>query len=105
MERGLAEDSTAQHSGSTDPQKKVGLDSPHPQEACQQHHRTGSDLESTGEEKHGKSQEHMAPRHRGRNAEKRSLLDGAGEGSPELGALEDCCRWPMLLVGAKGLSE
>ena len=43
-------------SGSTDPWKKMGLDWTHPQEASQQHHQAGSDLESTGEEKEGKTQ-------------------------------------------------
>ena len=43
----------------------------------------------------------MAQRHRGRTAEKRSLLEEAGEDSPESGVLEDCCRWPMLLMGQK----
>ena len=66
----------------TDPvatQKKVGLDWPHPQEARKQYHKTGSDLESTREENEGKTQEHMAHRHRGRNVETQSLLEGAGE--------------------------
>ena len=49
----------------TDPEKKVGMDWPHPQEARQQHHQAGSDLESTGEEKEGKTQEHRAQRQRG----------------------------------------
>ena len=50
----------------------------------------GSDLESTGEEKEGKTQDHMAQRHRDRHAEKRPLLEGAGEDGPESGAPEDC---------------
>ena len=84
-------------SGGTDPQKKVGLDWPHPQETCQQHHQAGSDLESIEDEKEGEIQEYMAQRHPGGNAEKRSLLEGAGEEGPESGALVDC--------GAKCLSK
>ena len=62
------EDCKLRTSGRTDPQKKVGLNWPHPQEACQQHHQAGSDLESTGGEKEGKAQEHLAQGHRGRYA-------------------------------------
>ena len=58
--------------------------------------QAGCDLESTGEEKERKTQEHMAQRHRGRNSEKRSLLQG--EDSPEPGALADCCQWNMLIM-------
>ena len=57
------EDSKSGTSGRRDPGKKVGLDWSHPQEACQQHHQADSDLESTGEEKEGKTQEHMVQRH------------------------------------------
>ena len=67
------------------------------------HHPAGYDLESTGEEKEGKTPEHMAQRHPGRNAEKRSLPEDAGKDSPESGALEVCSRWPMLLMGQKAL--
>ena len=51
--RGPVEDSKSRTSGSTDLKEKVGLDWPHPQKACQQHHQAGSDLEPTGEEKGG----------------------------------------------------
>ena len=85
-------DSKSGTSGRADPEKKVGLEWPHPQQACQQHHQAGSDLESTGEEKEGKIQEHMAQRHRVKNAEKRSLLEGAGEDILDSGVLAECCR-------------
>ena len=47
-------------------------------------------MESTGEEIEGKIQEHMAQRRLGRNTERRSLLEGPGEDSLQLGALGDC---------------
>ena len=79
----------------------MGFDWPTPQEAIQQRHQTGSDLESTGKEKEAKIAEHMRQRKRDRNAEKRSPFEGAGEDSPEYGALVECRRWPMLLTGLK----
>ena len=91
--RGPVEDGKSRTSGRTDLQKKMGLDWPHPQNACQQHHQVASDLESTGEEKERKIQEHMAQRHRGRHDENRSVLEGAGEDCQESGVLVDCCRW------------
>ena len=57
------EDSKSGTSGGTDPQKKVGLDWPHLQEGCQQHHQANSDPESTEEEKERKTQEHTAQGH------------------------------------------
>ena len=98
-QRGPVEDSRSETSGRTNSAKKVGWSQP--QEACQHHHQKGFDLESTGVEKEGTTQESMAQRHRGKNAEKQSPLEGAGEDSPESGALADCCRWPTLLVGQK----
>ena len=47
----------------------------------------------------------MEQRHRDRNAEKRSLLEGAGQDSPEPGVLTGCCRWPYAPRGAKGVSK
>ena len=35
----------------------------------------------------------------------RRFLEGAGKDSPESGALADCYRWAMLLIGQKGLSR
>ena len=54
--------------GHTDLKKKMGFDWQHLQKASQQHHQAGSDVESTGEEKEGKTQEHMVQRHHGRKA-------------------------------------
>ena len=71
-----------------------------PKEACQQHHQAGSDLESTGEEKEGKTKKHIS-RHRGKNAEKQSLLEGAGGDNQESGVRVDCSTWPMLPMGLK----
>ena len=79
--------------------KWVWIGHTHSQEACKQHHQAGSDIESTGEEIEGKIQEHMAQRRLGRNTERRSLLEGPGEGSLQLGALADCRRWPVLPRG------
>ena len=71
--RGPLETWKSRANGCTDPQKQVGVDRLHPQEACQQDHQTGCDLASTGEEEE-KTQEHRAQRHGGgRNAEKQSL--------------------------------
>ena len=44
-----------QEQGVTDLEKKVVVDWPNPQEACQQHHQAGSDQETTGKEKEGKT--------------------------------------------------
>ena len=48
-ERGSVEKSKP-GAGFTDPEKKVGLDWPHPLGGCQQYHQAGCGLESTGEE-------------------------------------------------------
>ena len=66
--RGSVQGSRPGNSGLTDPLKKVGLDWPHLQEANQQHHQAGCDVESTGEKKEGKTQGHMVQRHGDRNA-------------------------------------
>ena len=47
----------------------MGFDGPPLREACQEHHQTGYDLESTGEGEEGRTQDHVAQRHGGRNAE------------------------------------
>ena len=68
----------------------------HPEEACKQHHQAGSALEFAGEKKEGKTKQQ---KHWGRNAKKRSLLEGHGENSPDSGALVECGWWPVLLTG------
>ena len=52
-----------------------------------------------GKRKRGRPRNTWCTNTRGRNAEKQSLLEGAGEDSPESGALADCCRWSLLLMG------
>ena len=43
--------------------EEVELATSSPREAGHQHHQAGSDLESTGEDKEGKTKEHMMQRH------------------------------------------
>ena len=77
----------------------MGVDWSHPHEASQQHHQAGTDLESAGEEREGKTQEPMVQIQQDRHAEKRSLLVGAGEDSSESGVMPECRPRPMVLMG------
>ena len=43
----------------------------------------------------------MRQRHRGKNADKRLLLEGAGEDRAESAALALCRGWPMLFMNKK----
>ena len=62
-------------------------------------------MEPSGEEKSGKTTPDMEAEHRGRDGGVRNVMGASEEDRPEPSPLEKPCCGPMLLNGARGLSQ
>lgn len=81
------------------------MDRAHTSKTNVKHHQTGSDVESSGEEKDRSAKKHLAKRFAGRHQEDGIHLVTDRKESQRSGTLEVRCRWPIPQKGCKGISK
>ena len=68
-------------------------------------HEASPNLEPTGQEEEGQTENHLEKNHRTGNEERRAVLASTGAEGPRQERMEGFCRWPMFLWELKGLSK